>query len=56
MQRMTLNGDIIGHTSGNMDVVSLKPSWQINIGITKTTKRWFFQLNAQICLKRQGIQ
>lgn len=43
---MTLNGDIIGHTSGNMDVVSLKPSWQINIGITKTTKRWFFQLNA----------
>ncbi len=43
---MTLNGDIMGHTSGDMDVVSLKPSWQINIGITKTTKNWFFQLNA----------
>lgn len=42
---LTLNGDIIGHTSGDMDVVSLKPSWQVNIGMSKTFGSWFFQLS-----------
>lgn len=42
----TLNGDVLGHTSGDMDVVSLKPSWQVNMGISKTHGNWFFQLNA----------
>ncbi len=39
-------GDIVCHTSGDMDVVTMKPSWQINLGITKTLKNWYFQLNA----------
>ena len=43
---LTLNGDIIGHTSGDMDVVSMKPSWQINLGVSKTLGNWFFQLTA----------
>ena len=42
----TFNGDVLGHTSGDMDVVSLKSSWQVNMGISKTLGNWFFQLNA----------
>lgn len=34
------------HSSGDMDVVTLKPSWQINLGVTKTIGNWFFQLSA----------
>ena len=29
-----------------MDVVTLKPSWQINIGVAKTLGSWYFQLSA----------
>jgi hypothetical protein len=43
---LTVNGDVIGHTSGDMDVVYMKPSWQINVGVSKTIGNWFFQLNA----------
>lgn len=42
----SVNGDVIGHTSGDMDVVYLKPSWQINIGMVKNIGNWFFQLSA----------
>lgn len=42
----TITGDILYHSSGDMDVVSLKPSCQINLGITKSLGNWFFQLNA----------
>lgn len=42
----TINGDITGHTYGDMDVVTLKPSWQINIGLSKSIKDWFFQVQA----------
>ena len=41
-----VNGDISGHTSGDMDVVTLKPSWQINLGVSKSMKNWFFQFQA----------
>lgn len=42
----TATGDVIYHTSGDMDVVTLKPSWQINLGVTKTWNKWYFQLSA----------
>ena len=42
----TITGDMLCHTSGDMDVVTLKPSWQINLGVTKTIGNWFFQLSA----------
>lgn len=42
----SVSGDVIGHTSGDMDVVYLKPSWQINVGVVKNIGNWFFQLNA----------
>ena len=34
------------HTAGDMDVVTLKPSWQINLGVAKIIGNWFFQLSA----------
>lgn len=42
----TVTGDILYHTPGDMDIVTLKPSWQINLGVTQTTGNWFFQLSA----------
>lgn len=42
----TATGDISYHTRGDMDVVTLKPSWQINLGVTKTLGNWYFQLSA----------
>lgn len=42
----TATGDILCRTQGDMDVVTMKPSWQINIGVTKTYKGWYFQINA----------
>ena len=42
----TITGDTLYHTSGDMDIATLKPSWQINLGITKTIGNWFFQLSA----------
>lgn len=42
----TVTGDITCHTSGDMDVVTLKPSWQIDLGMTKTQGDWYFQLSA----------
>lgn len=38
--------DLMGRTQGDMDVVTLKPSWQLNIGMTKNLNNWFFQLQA----------
>lgn len=38
------NADVTGYTSGDMDVVTLKPSWQINLGVSKTISNWFLQL------------
>lgn len=43
---LTLSGDITGRTRGDMDVVTLKASWQINLGITKVMRNWYFQLQA----------
>ncbi len=42
----TITGDVLYHTSGDIDVVTLKPSWQMNFGITKSQGNWFFQLSA----------
>lgn len=39
-------GDVICHTSGDMDMVMLKPSWQVDLGVTKTCGNWYFQLKA----------
>ncbi len=41
-----ITGEISGRTRGDMDVVTLKPSWQVNIGASKSLKNWFFQLQA----------
>lgn len=41
-----LTADLMGRTQGDMDVVTLKPSWQLNIGMTKNLNNWFFQLQA----------
>lgn len=38
--------DLMGRTQGDMDVVTLKPSCQLNIGMTKNLNNWFFQLQA----------
>lgn len=29
-----------------MDVVTVKPSWQMNVGVTKNIGNWFLQLEA----------
>ena len=42
----TLTGDVLYHSSGDMDVVTMKPSWQINLGITKSLGNWLFQFSA----------
>lgn len=47
----TLTADLLYHTVGDMGTVTLKPSWQVNLGITKTVGRWYFQLNATDMLK-----
>ena len=41
-----LTADMTGRTQGDMDVVTLKPSWQINIGMAKNINNWFIQLQA----------
>lgn len=41
-----LTADFMGRTQGDMDVVTIKPSWQLNIGMTKNLNNWFFQLQA----------
>lgn len=47
----TTTGDIICRTYGDMDVVTMKPSWQINLGVTKTYKGWYFQINTNDIFK-----
>ena len=42
----TTTCDVLCCTYGDMDVVTMKPSWQINLGVTKTYKGWYFQINA----------
>lgn len=39
-----LNADVTHHTAGDMDVVTLKPSRQINIGASKNIRGWDIQL------------
>lgn len=41
-----LSADVTGRTWGDMDVVTLKPSWQINLGLTLNLNDWYFQLAA----------
>ncbi len=43
--------DVTGRTRGDMDVVKLKPSWQINLGASKSMNDWFFQLLATDLLR-----
>lgn len=43
---LSVDGDLIGHTSGDMEVVTMKPSWQIDVGVTKNIGNWYFQLKA----------
>ncbi len=45
-----------GRTRGDMDVVTLKPSWQVNIGTSKSMKNWFFQLQATDIFRQQEVQ
>lgn len=42
----TANLDVLCRTYGDMDVVTMKPSLQINLGLTKTYRNWYLQLNA----------
>lgn len=42
----TATGDVLCRSYGDIDVVTIKPSWQINLGVTKTYKGWYFQINA----------
>lgn len=45
-----LNCDITGRTRGDMDVVTLTPSWQINIGASYSHGDWYLRLQAtDIC-------
>ena len=39
-----LSVNFTGHTSGDMDIVTMKPSYQTNLGLVKTFNRWTFQL------------
>lgn len=39
-----LSADVITHTYGNSNIVMMKPSWQINIGMVKNIKLWTIQL------------
>ncbi|MDE6653351.1 MAG: outer membrane beta-barrel protein [Muribaculaceae bacterium] len=41
-----LTGELSGRTQGDMDVVTLKPSWQVNMGVSNSLNNWFFQLQA----------
>ena len=41
-----LNVDLMGRTRGDMDIVTLKSSWQVNFGVSKNLDGWFFQLQA----------
>ncbi len=41
-----LTADITGHTYGDNTIATLKPSYQLNLGITKKLKQWTFQLQA----------
>ena len=41
-----LTADMIGHTSGDNTIATLKPSFQLNLGITKKFKQWTFQFQA----------
>ncbi len=43
---INITGEVSGRTRGDMDIVTLKPSWQVNIGASKSMKNWFFQLQA----------
>lgn len=52
----TITGDMLYHTSGDMDVVTLKPSWQINLGVAKTIGNCFSSLVQRIYSKQPVIQ
>lgn len=41
-----LNADLTGRTRGDMDVVTLRSSWQLNLSVTKNFNGWFFQFQA----------
>lgn len=47
----SLNADASVRTCGDMDVVTLKPSWQLNLGLSKNLENWFFQLQANDLFK-----
>lgn len=42
----TASCDVMGHTRGDMDCVTLKPSWNLNLGIVKTIGNLYMQLKA----------
>lgn len=46
--------DLMGRTQGDMDVVTLRPSWQLNIGMTKNVNNWFSNFKPRMCLRQQG--
>lgn len=42
----TLSLDVSGNTRGDDIITTLKPSWQLGVGIVKKLNRWTFQLQA----------
>ena len=48
---LSVNIDLTGRTSGDMDVVTLRPSWQINAGVSKSTGGWFLQMQVTDILR-----
>lgn len=41
-----MSADVMGRTRGDMDVVTLLSSWQLNLGLTRNFNGWFIQFQA----------
>ena len=41
-----LTADVLGHTSGDRAVIHEKPSYQLDMGLSKNLRQWTFQLQA----------
>lgn len=41
---LRLSADVTGRLRGDMDIVTLRSSWQLNLGLTKSVDNWYFQI------------
>lgn len=41
---LRLSADVTGRLRGDMDIVTLKSSWQLNMGLSKSIDNWYFQI------------